>query len=215
MKFILILIVVLPNLSYSQIGEAKSQTYRTGKSFIKSPSQQKNDKTNSTTPERRFDLSTSSNSFRIVVETEIDGVFEGWTGETIFKLRNGQIWQQSKYKYLYHYAYNPKIKICEDNGIYKMIIEGLEESIEVKLINNGASGRTSSEYTISEIDGEFKGWSGETIFKLKNGQIWQQTGYESFYKYSYGPKVTILYEYPVYKMKVDGVDKIITVKQIK
>jgi hypothetical protein len=27
----------------------------------------------------------------------------------------------------------------------------------------------------SHIDGEFKGWEGETIYKLDNGEIWQQS----------------------------------------
>lgn len=29
------------------------------------------------------------------IESRIDGVLHGWTGSTVFKLENGQIWQQS------------------------------------------------------------------------------------------------------------------------
>ena len=29
-----------------------------------------------------------------VIESKIDGEFEGWEGDTIFKMMNGQIWQQ-------------------------------------------------------------------------------------------------------------------------
>ena len=29
-------------------------------------------------------------------------------------------------------------------------------------------------FLVSAIDGNFEGWSGSTIFRLKNGQIWQQ-----------------------------------------
>jgi hypothetical protein len=43
-----------------------------------------------------------------VIESRIDGEFEGWEGDTIFKLENGQIWQQSSYAYTYHYSYRPK-----------------------------------------------------------------------------------------------------------
>ena len=28
-------------------------------------------------------------------------------------------------------------------------------------------------FLVSAIDGNFEGWSGSTIFRLKNGQIWQ------------------------------------------
>ncbi len=29
------------------------------------------------------------------------GTFNGWDGETIFNLDNGQVWQQSQYDYMY------------------------------------------------------------------------------------------------------------------
>src|SRR5688572_22931042 len=39
-----------------------------------------------------------------VIESKVDGDFEGWEGETIVKLMNGQVWQQTEYYYHYHYA---------------------------------------------------------------------------------------------------------------
>lgn len=36
------------------------------------------------------------------IETSIDGDFEGWDGETIFKMMNGSIWQKASYNYTYH-----------------------------------------------------------------------------------------------------------------
>ena len=38
-----------------------------------------------------------------LIESKIDGEFEGWSGETLFKFANGQIWQQVTYNYTYHY----------------------------------------------------------------------------------------------------------------
>ena len=46
-----------------------------------------------------------------VIESQIDGEFQGWDGETIFKLINGQIWQQSEYDYTYEYDYMPDVII--------------------------------------------------------------------------------------------------------
>ena len=66
-----------------------------------------------------------------VIESQIDGDFKGWDGETIFKLTNGQIWQQSSYAYMYHYAYGPEVTIYEANGRFKMKVEGVEDTIEV------------------------------------------------------------------------------------
>jgi len=59
-----------------------------------------------------------------VIETRIDGEFNGWDGETIYRLQNGQIWQQSVYHYHYHYAYSPSVLIYSSGGGYKMKVEG-------------------------------------------------------------------------------------------
>lgn len=67
-----------------------------------------------------------------VIESNIDGEFNGWDGETIFKLTNGQIWQQSTYAYTYHYAYRPKVMIVNNNGRYLMQVEGVSGTIQVK-----------------------------------------------------------------------------------
>ena len=67
-----------------------------------------------------------------VIESEIAGDFNGWDGETIFKLDNGQIWQQSEYDYEYEYAYRPKITIYKTGGGYKMKVEGMEDTIYVR-----------------------------------------------------------------------------------
>jgi hypothetical protein len=77
--------------------------------------------------------------------------------------------------------------------------------------------QTESTSTVieSSIDGEFHGWSGSTIFKLKNGQIWQQAEYDYDYEYDYEPDVTIYKTDEGYKMQVKGVDDTIGVKRLK
>ena len=67
----------------------------------------------------------------------------------------------------------------------------------------------------SFITGEFKGWEGETIFKLDNGQIWQQARFGYHYNYKFHPKVLIYPSKGTWQMKVDGVDATITVKQVR
>ena len=68
------------------------------------------------------------------VETRIDGDFEGWTGDTIFKLVNGQIWQQAAYAYTYHYAFQPKVIIFKDGAVFRMKVDGVSDSLPVKLL---------------------------------------------------------------------------------
>jgi hypothetical protein len=68
------------------------------------------------------------------IESNLDGTFNGWDGETIFKLTNGQIWQQSSYAYTYHYAYRPQVIIYPSNGGCKMKVDGVSGTIFVQLL---------------------------------------------------------------------------------
>ena len=66
-----------------------------------------------------------------IIESQIDGDFEGWEGETIVKLMNGQIWQQTEYYYHYHYAFMPEVLIFKYDSGYKMKVDGVERSVGV------------------------------------------------------------------------------------
>ncbi len=59
------------------------------------------------------------------IKSTIDGTFEGWTGNTIVKLKNGQVWQQDHYFYQSAYAYQPNVIIFNDAGTYIMIVDGV------------------------------------------------------------------------------------------
>jgi len=62
----------------------------------------------------------------------VEGNFEGWRGDTIFTLCNGQIWQQALWACHWHWAYRPEVAIVQTSGGYKMVVEGVEGSIYVK-----------------------------------------------------------------------------------
>ena len=65
------------------------------------------------------------------VESQIDGEFKGWEGETVIRLTNGQIWQQSAYHYEYHYAFMPKVLIYASGGVIKAKVDGMLTSVSV------------------------------------------------------------------------------------
>ncbi len=69
-----------------------------------------------------------------VIESQIDGDFEGWEGETIFKLTNGQIWQQSSYSYTYSYSFMPKVMIYPAGGGCTLKVDGVSDTITVRQI---------------------------------------------------------------------------------
>ena len=66
-----------------------------------------------------------------VIESKIDGESEGFEGDTIFKLMNGQIWQQIDGKYKYKYKYMPRVTIISNGNSGKMSIEGIDKTIKV------------------------------------------------------------------------------------
>ena len=83
-------------------------------------------------PNSQYDTYNNNTEFvEPVIKSQIDGEFEGWEGETIFKLMNGQIWQQTSYDYTYHYAYMPEVEIYETTNGYILKVEDVDETIEV------------------------------------------------------------------------------------
>ncbi len=74
---------------------------------------------------------TSTGGCSTAIESTISGDFNGWEGETVFKLDNGQIWQQSSYAYMYSYSYRPEVTIYQTSGGCRMKVEDEDETIPV------------------------------------------------------------------------------------
>jgi hypothetical protein len=70
----------------------------------------------------------------LVSESRIEGECEGFDGDRVFELVNGQKWQQAVYKYKYRYSYRPVAKIWRDGGQHHIEIEGMGEMIQVRQI---------------------------------------------------------------------------------
>ncbi|WP_019277155.1 hypothetical protein [Vibrio coralliilyticus] len=66
-----------------------------------------------------------------ILHSAIAGQFNGFEGDTLFKLANGQVWKQQEYAYWYHYAYAPSVRIERVNGQYRMTVNGVAKSISV------------------------------------------------------------------------------------
>jgi hypothetical protein len=137
----------------------------------------------------------------------------------IFKLADGSLWEV-KYEYKYLYEYSPMVIICPSKG--KLVIK--EKSLNVSQIGTAQvmprsftpkSTSPTSDIIESQIDGEFSGWDGETIFKLANGQIWQQSSYAYTYSYKYRPNVLIFSNSGGFQLQVEGMDQRITVVRIR
>jgi hypothetical protein len=68
--------------------------------------------------------------------SRIQGDFSGWSGETVFRLENGQVWRQRlQGKYRYNGPPNPEVRIYRNFlGFYMMTLVESDKSIGVKLV---------------------------------------------------------------------------------
>ena len=67
-----------------------------------------------------------------VIESRIDGSFDGWRGDTLFELTNGQVWQQSSVGIGITISLYPDVYIFRSAGGWKMAVEGMDEVISVR-----------------------------------------------------------------------------------
>lgn len=68
----------------------------------------------------------------------------------------------------------------------------------------------------SRIAGEFRGWSGDTIFTLENGQVWRQVGSGTAYLRLQSPAVMIERgQMGAFFLRVEGLGSRVKVKRLK
>ena len=164
-----------------------------------------------------FITSIISSSAQACYESSITSPqpFMGNHGE-IFKLADGSIWEIN-YEYEYLYEYYPDVVACPDKNFIVLNSKKLNATQLSGTGSSGGGGAGSSGVTVieSKIDGDSEGFEGDTIFKLMNGQIWQQIDGKYKYKYKFMPKVTIISSGNSGKMSIEGIDTTIRVMRIR
>jgi hypothetical protein len=120
-------------------GNLASGTYRidaghqTG-SFYFAVLRESETETRFTPPAQTHEPTVPRTSCSPAIESSITGDSEGWDGETIFKLDNGEIWQQAVYDYTYFYEYHPDVTIYQTSEGCRMKVEDEDETVIVKRI---------------------------------------------------------------------------------
>jgi len=64
-----------------------------------------------------------------VIKSKIDGNFNGFEGNTIYRLFDGSIWQQIDGKYKYKYAYSPRVLVYKFGKTWKMSVKGISVTV--------------------------------------------------------------------------------------
>ena len=128
--------IIAKEMTSDQIAEAQKMARewmaKKGNKYSTTPFNQPKPQARLPKPQATEPIPQVVNSAPQVIESKIDGEFKGWEGETVIKLLNGQIWQQSEYHYHYHYAYMPDVLIYISGGGYKMKVEGVEKAVGVR-----------------------------------------------------------------------------------
>lgn len=154
-------------------------------------------------------------------ETLIRGRISGSIKKgNIFQTVSGNIYEVIDYVYLYEYEYNPEVIVLKNGPLYKLVIEGFDEPLLCKRLNEetSASSERNKQYPDafeSFIVNEFTGLDQGNIYKLANGQIWEQTEPWIWVWTWVNPKVLIWKSGNVYKMKVENINHAVTVRRIK
>ena len=134
--------------------------------------------------------------------------FMGNDGEVV-RLSNGAI-LEVKYSYEYMYEYYPTALVCLDQGF--MIVR--EKKIQVVSINTPGS-PPGSAIIESYIEGKFDGLAMGNVYKLSNGQIWEQIEPWIWVWVWVRPSVIIYAKKGVYKMKVENIEHPVAVRRLK
>ena len=160
--------------------------------------------------------------WKLYEETYVKGSISGSIKkDTIIKMKSGSIYQVYERIRMRVRERNPDALILRDGKYYKLIIDGFDEPLVcIQLVgprksNRSKSTEASPDVINTYIYGDFEGWEGETIFRLDNGQIWQQSSYAYMYQYAYHPEVMLINISGSWKMKVEGVDEMIDVIRLK
>lgn len=64
------------------------------------------------------------------MQSQVQGAWTGWQGDTVVQLTNGSVWRQTQYFYQYRYRYRPRVIIDGD----MMHVDGMTRAVRVQRI---------------------------------------------------------------------------------
>lgn len=88
-------------------------------------------------PEAAFGLEQARDVERTAdsIRSRVPGLFLGWTGDTVFRLENGQVWEQAESGSFGVRLENPEVEISRGwFGGYFLAVEGLNRRVRVKRV---------------------------------------------------------------------------------
>ena len=138
--------------------------------------------------------------------SRIYGSTTGYHQYAVFKLENGQVWQQSEYHYQYHYAYQPEVRLFRYGTQQMLEIGGTLQAVSVIRVRIEVEGKIVS---------DFRGFDGDAQFHFQNGQLWKPAEYKYEYRYAYRPHAMVVSAPGGPALHVDGMNSSLRVRRIR
>ena len=171
-------------------------------------------------------VSRQTGDWEIFEETNLKGTISGTVKKgSIFKTISGSIYEVTGLTLQLVLELQPKVTVLRNGDIYKLIVEGFDEPLLCKCLNCSSAKRNTApknELTNkgnavieSTIISDFDGLEYGNIYKLANGQIWEQTEAWIWVWVWVNPSVMIWNDGSVFKMKVEQIDHAVAVRQMK
>ena len=110
-----------------------------------------------------------------------------------------------------------KLTPAEREALNSFLIRYTAEDSQV-LLNSDAEVKKAAEEQeiVSVIQQPFKGWSGDTVFRLENGQVWQQRQRGNYPYRGTNPEVRITKNFMgFYRMELTENGKAVAVKRLQ
>jgi len=139
------------------------------------------------------------------IHGRLAGAFTGYHGGAIFRLTNGQIWQQRRYKYKYKYKYRPHFRLYKEQSRFMMAFDCMNEPVEVVRANVLEDGAIVS---------DFKGFDGSSRFEFESGRVWEQAEYKYSYHYAYRPHAIVIDGISGVVLQVEGMNEAVHVRRV-
>jgi hypothetical protein len=135
------------------------------------------------------------------VRSQLVGAFTGYNDGAIFRLANGQTWQQRRYKY--KYQYRPQVRIYQDQNRWLAEFDCMDEPIEVVRVHVVEEGTIVS---------DFNGFDGNSRFEFESGRVWAQAEYRYSYHYAFRPRALVVDGVNGVVLQVEGMSEYVRVR---
>lgn len=159
-------------------------------------------------------------TWQVAETTHIDGWVKKVRRGTIFKTESSSFYEVTEPISMSAMELRPEVTVLTDGQKYKLLIEGLEENpICDKLAKGSIPVFPDSRVITSQIaagsDGRtFAGFNHGNLYRLDNDQVWEQTEFYIHHYISVRPNVVIWNNGVTDMMKVEGIDKAVTVRRL-